>query len=167
MQNMNFHRFLSSIMTFAFAVCALFADEIHFAAQASVLSRKIRHKVANGRVLKQTDRENNLVYLMKTNLLKRLESSVHSFSLTLQSIIEQIDAYLSKIENEATNIGDFDNIDMEDDEMEEAFVGAKVKIALRDIDRIRWKQDLLYDRTILQKLLDYASQVTPERDQKC
>ncbi|MED0656817.1 helicase-related protein [Anoxybacillus ayderensis] len=123
-------------------------------------------KVANGRVLKQTDRENNLVYLMKTNLLKRLESSVHSFSLTLQSIIEQIDAYLSKIENEATNIGDFDNIDMEDDEMEEAFVGAKVKIALRDIDRIRWKQDLLYDRTILQKLLDYASQVTPERDQK-
>jgi len=123
-------------------------------------------KVANGRVLKQTDRENNLVYLMKTNLLKRLESSIYSFSLTLKNIIEQIDAQLSKIEIEATNIGEFAEIDMEDDELEEAFVGAKVKIALRDIDRIRWKQDLLYDRTILQKLLDYASQVTPERDQK-
>ncbi|MCZ0754195.1 helicase-related protein [Anoxybacillus sp. J5B_2022] len=123
-------------------------------------------KVANGRVLKQTDRENNLVYLMKTNLLKRLESSIYSFSLTLKNIIEQIDAQLSKIEIEATNIGEFAEIDMEDDELEEAFVGAKVKIALRDIDRIRWKQDLLYDRTILQKLLNYASQVTPERDQK-
>ncbi|GGJ57342.1 hypothetical protein GGR02_001957 [Anoxybacillus voinovskiensis] len=123
-------------------------------------------KVANGRVLKQTDRENNLVYLMKTNLLKRLESSIYSFSLTLKSIIEQIDTQLSRIENEATNIGELAEIDMEDDELEEAFVGAKVKIALRDIDRIRWKQDLLYDRTILQKLLDYASQVTPERDQK-
>ncbi|MBE2906709.1 helicase-related protein [Anoxybacillus flavithermus] len=123
-------------------------------------------KVANGHVLKQTDRENNLVYLMKTNLLKRLESSIYSFSLTLKNIIEQIDAQLSKIEIEATNIGEFAEIDMEDDELEEAFVGAKVKIALRDIDRIRWKQDLLYDRTILQKLLDYASQVTPERDQK-
>ncbi|MCX8002612.1 MAG: helicase-related protein [Anoxybacillus mongoliensis] len=123
-------------------------------------------KVANGRVFKQTDRENNLVYLMKTNLLKRLESSIYSFSLTLKSIIEQIDAQLSKIEIEATNIGEFAEIDMEDDELEEAFVGAKVKIALRDIDRIRWKQDLLYDRTILQKLLDYASKVTPERDQK-
>lgn len=125
-------------------------------------------KVANGRVFKQTDRENNLVYLMKTNLLKRLESSVYSFSLTLESIIAQIDSCIAKIDHYSTSdsIGEFADMDTEDPELEDAFIGAKVKIFLRDIDLIRWKQDLLYDREILLKLLQHAKRINPNRDQK-
>jgi SNF2 family DNA or RNA helicase len=126
-------------------------------------------KVSNGRVLKQTDRENNLVYLMKTNLLKRLESSIHSFSLTLESIIKNIDLHIRKIENYHSSfepIENEDDIDMDDPELEDALIGSKVKILLQDIDLIRWKEDLLYDRDILVKMLQRAKRITPDRDQK-
>ncbi|WMJ21228.1 helicase-related protein [Geobacillus kaustophilus] len=132
-------------------------------------SEKYDTKVANGRVFKQTDREHNLVYLMKSNLLKRLESSVHSFSLTLQNIIQQIDEHLEKIDRcdgSSGTIGEMDEIDAEDPELEEALIGSKVKIFLKDMDLIRWKQDLLYDREILLRLLHQARNVTPDRDQK-
>ena len=134
-----------------------------------VYSEKYDTKVANGRIFRQTDRENSLVHLMKSNLLKRLESSIHSFSLTLQNIIHNIDSLIDKIDNYNPGnetIGDITDIDIEDPELEDALIGSKVKILMKDMDLIRWKQDLLYDREILAKLLVQAKQVTPERDKK-
>ncbi|WP_342581496.1 helicase-related protein [Ureibacillus sp. FSL W7-1570] len=134
-----------------------------------VYSEKYDTKVANGRIFKQTDRENSLVHLMKSNLLKRLESSIHSFSLTLQNIIHNIDSLIDKIDNYNPGnetIGDITDIDIEDPELEDALIGSKVKILMKDMDLIRWKQDLLYDREILAKLLVQAKKVTPERDKK-
>ncbi|MFX0558838.1 helicase-related protein [Tepidibacillus infernus] len=132
-------------------------------------SEKYDTKIANGKVFRQTDREDNLIYLMKSNLLKRLESSVHSFSLTLESIISNINSFLGKIENYTPSIdtaNDILNLDLEDPELEDALIGSKVKILLKDVDLIRWRQDLLYDREILSKLLTYAKSITPDRDQK-
>ncbi|MFC5540518.1 helicase-related protein [Ureibacillus suwonensis] len=134
-----------------------------------VYSEKYDTKVANGRIFRQTDRENSLVHLMKSNLLKRLESSIHSFSLTLQNIIHNIDSLIDKIDNYNPGnetIGDITDIDIEDPELEDALIGSKVKILMKDMDLIRWKQDLLYDREILAKLLVQAKKVTPERDKK-
>lgn len=134
-----------------------------------VYSEKYDTKIANGRIFRQIDRENSLVHLMKSNLLKRLESSIHSFSLTLQNIIHNIDSLIDKIDNYNSGnetIGDITDIDIEDPELEDALIGSKVKILMKDMDLIRWKQDLLYDREILAKLLVQAKQVTPERDKK-
>jgi SNF2 family DNA or RNA helicase len=134
-----------------------------------VYSEKYDTKVANGRIFRQTDRENSLVHLMKSNLLKRLESSIHSFSLTLQNIIHNIDSLIYKIDNYKPGnemVGDITDIDIEDPELEDALIGSKVKILMKDMDLIRWKQDLLYDREILAKLLVQAKKVTPERDKK-
>lgn len=132
-------------------------------------NEKYDTKVRNGQVFRQTDRENNLIHLMKANLLKRLESSVHSFSLTLKSIIYNIDSFLQKIDDykpgqDATQ--DIMDIDVEDAELEDALIGSKVKILLKDVDLIRWKQDLQYDREILARLAMQAEMVSPDRDQK-
>jgi hypothetical protein len=134
-----------------------------------VYSEKYDTKIANGRIFRQTDRENSLVHLMKSNLLKRLESSIHSFSLTLQNIIHNIDSLIDKINNYKPGnetIGNITDIDIEDPELEDVLIGSKVKILMKDMDLIRWKQDLLYDREILAKLLVQAKKVTPERDKK-
>ena len=135
----------------------------------NVYSEKYDTKIANGKIFKQTDRENNLVYLMKSNILKRLESSVHSFALTLKAIIDNIDALLDKLERfDDMNETDLDitQLDLDDPELEDAFIGSKVKILVKDLDLVRFKQDLKYDKEILERLYQYAVKVTPERDRK-
>ena len=132
-------------------------------------SEKYDTKISNGQVFKQADRENNLIHLMKSNLLKRLESSVHSFSLTLEKVTSNIQSFIRKIEEYSPSMdttSDILDIDLEDPELEDALIGSKVKILLKDVDLIRWKQDLLYDRDILLKLLHHAKEITPERDKK-
>jgi len=135
----------------------------------TIYSEKYDTKVANGQVFKQTDRENNLIYLMKSNLLKRLESSIYSFSLTLESIIQNIDLQLQKIDKYDPSVDllyDIQDVDVEEPELEDALIGSKIKILLKDVDLVRWKQDLLFDREILENLLKNARMVTPKRDKK-
>lgn len=131
--------------------------------------------------LKQLDRENALVGLMTTNLLKRLESSVHSFRLTLQSLeakhnamLEIIQAFRERFSSrssfgEAISIDDFSGI--EEDEIlpgsEEAFaVGKGAQISLDDMDIDSWERDLLGDLEQINILLNYLKDVTPEKDAK-
>lgn len=135
----------------------------------AIYSEKYDTKIANGKVFKQTDRENSLIYLMKSNLLKRLESSIHSFTLTLEKIIQNIDLHIRKIENFDPNLDistDIMNLDVEDPELSDALIGSKVKILPRDVDLIRWKQDLMYDKEILVKLFTQAKGITAKRDKK-
>lgn len=99
----------------------------------SSYSEKYDTKVANGQIFRQTDRENNLIYLMKSNLLKRLESSVHSFVLTIESILENIHLHLEKIEQYDPSLDvnhHIMNIDVEDPELADA---------LRRFDRFKNK----------------------------
>lgn len=132
-------------------------------------SEKYDTKVAGGRVFKQTDRENSLIYLMKSNLLKRLESSIHSFTLTLEAILHNINTHIEKIEHYDRSFDiehNIMNIDVEDPELADALIGSKVKILPKDVDLVRWKQDLLFDKEILDRLLSQAKAITPERDKK-
>ncbi|KON87946.1 helicase [Sporosarcina globispora] len=132
-------------------------------------SRKYDMKVKGGSVFKQIDRERSLVHLMRVNLLKRMESSIHSFGMTVASLLTKIDDLLVKLDNiqqySNANIN-INEIDIDDDDVENMLIGSKVKVLLQDIDRIKWKQDLQDDREILEQLLIESAKVQAPRDAK-
>jgi len=119
-------------------------------------------------IFRQADREESLIQLMRVNLLKRMESSVHAFALTLQRQIEDVEAILSRIETHHDTVTELDisDIDIDDPTFESLLMGRKVKVLLQDLDLIRWRQDLTEDRDRLQTLLAAAREVTPARDAK-
>lgn len=123
--------------------------------------------------LAQAGREEGIRRLMSINLLKRLESSVHSFRLTLQRIRDMIAATLDTIHTydphkiielkDLTGAADFDADDMESDLFT---VGRKVKIALEDMDYLTWQRDLQTDFETLALLLGMVADITPGHDSK-
>ena len=116
----------------------------------------------------QVDREESLVQLLRVNALKRMESSVASFALTVQRQLADVEAILERIEKQVDELEERDitDIDIEDPAFESLLVGRKVKVLLKDVDRIRWRQDLIEDRNRLATLHAAARQVTAERDAK-
>lgn len=125
-------------------------------------------KVKDGKnVLRQIDREQSMIYLMKTNFLKRLESSINSFTLTLENVLNNINSKIKKLEsiNDDINI-DIDNIDPLDTSIEEFTIGDKVKIKIKDLDIIKYKQDLELDRNIILDLLSKSREINESRDNK-
>ena len=118
-------------------------------------------------------REKGLRKLMATNLLKRLESSVNSFRLTLERICEYIRETIAKIDEyemtrQEKNIEvelfdeDFDSQDSET----EPFSTKKAKIRLKDMDYICWKRDISSDLKKFNLLLLMLKDITPEHDSK-
>lgn len=132
-------------------------------------SRKYDMQLSGGSVFKQIDREESLIHLLRVNLLKRMESSINSFSLTLEkllyevrSIIERIDAH-EEMEVEELSIED---LEIEDEEFTPFVVGNKIKVLIQDVDKIRWRQELSEDEELLVKLLNEAREIKPEQDAK-
>lgn len=117
---------------------------------------------------RQADREESLIHLLRVNVLKRMESAVSSFSLTVQRQLKDVEAVLAHIECHAEGIEEIDiaDVDIEDPAFEALLVGRKVKVLLTDVDLIRWKQDLIEDRNRLATLLAAAQQVDATRDAK-
>ena len=126
--------------------------------------------------LKQADREQSLQTLMTINLLKRLESSVAAFRLTLKTlfgnlngVLKQIDAFKKTGHAEAiddTAAAYSPEEDDEDSGEEETSIGKKIKIDLADMDLPRWKADLDRDRAVILELLTEMEKVTPRDDTK-
>ena len=115
-------------------------------------------------------REKGLRKLMATNLLKRLESSVNSFRLTLSRITDYIEHTLVIIDKNISagsiDVTTFtDELDSSDSE-NDPFVGKKSKINIKDIDVVRWSRDLRHDLEILKLLLLMLKDITPEHDSK-
>ncbi|MEA4942584.1 MAG: C-terminal helicase domain-containing protein [Oscillibacter sp.] len=131
-------------------------------------SKRYDAQVGSG-VFKQIDRESSLVNLMRVGILKRMESSIHSFALTVDKILRGIDHALSladsKMLSESADVS-IGDIDLDDPELEDLAVGKSVKVLLQDMDLIRWKDDLLSDRENLERILRVAREVTPDRDEK-
>jgi hypothetical protein len=117
---------------------------------------------------RQVDREESLVHLLRVNVLKRMESSVTSFALTLTRQLADVEATLAKIEAQSESVEEIDieDVDVDDSAFESLLVGRKVKVLLRDVDRVRWRQDLIEDRNRLATLLSAAKQVGAARDAK-
>jgi len=123
-------------------------------------------------VFKQIDREESLIHLMRVNLLKRMESSIHSFSITSDKLASRVEGLLAKIEEhengdmEALNIEDIHDFDLDSPELEPFMIGNKTKVLLQDMDLIRFKQELEADRIFLTELAEAANKVDVERDAK-
>ena len=132
-------------------------------------SQKYDIELGNGRVFKQVDRENSLIHLMRVNLLKRMESSINSFTLTLKKLIKTNQDIIDLIDNhsdgsyEEANIID---VDIDSDAYASQLIGKKIKVLITDVDKIRWKQDLQNDLDKLEMLLSDAIVIDKERDNK-
>jgi hypothetical protein len=117
---------------------------------------------------RQVDREESLVHLLRVNVLKRMESAVSSFALTIGRQIADVEATLARIEAHAESFEELDiaDVDIDDPAFETLLVGRKVKVLLQDVDLVRWKQDLTEDRNRLATLHSAARQVSAARDAK-
>jgi hypothetical protein len=117
---------------------------------------------------RQVDREESLVHLLRVNSLKRMESAVSSFALTVKRQLADVDATLARIGTHAEEVEEIDigDVDIDDPAFETLLVGRKVKVLLRDLDLIRWRQDLIEDRNRLATLLSAAAEVDAARDAK-
>jgi len=124
--------------------------------------------------LRITGRESGILSLMTTNLLKRLESSVYSFRLTVDRIKKLIDITIKSINDyesgetgriDVTELGENDFDD--DDQNTEFFAyGKKRKIDLADMDYVSWRNQLIVDADILELLTLMVADITPEYDSK-
>ena len=127
-----------------------------------------------GNNLTQSGREQGIQRLMSINLLKRLESSVYSFNLTLSRILELIKSTIKAIDDfEKYGRADLDmyeandsDFDMEDSNTDYFSVGKKVKIDLADMDYKTWRTELQQDADTLELLTLMVADITPEHDLK-
>ncbi len=121
----------------------------------------------------QFDRERSLQLLMRINLLKRIESSVDSFKLTIQDIEKQIEHILAAFTKRQESISEAqvnplsEEIDWEAEwGDEEDLIGGKVKVRVADVDVTRWSEDLSADLTILNELLFEIKSIVGKEDFK-
>lgn len=140
----------------------------------SKMSKYIDLTHNKGNNLTQKGREQGIQHLMSINLLKRLESSVYSFHLTLNRILERIKSTITAIDSfEKNGKADLDmyeasdsDFDIDDENNDYFTVGKKVKIDLADMDYKTWRDELKRDADTLELLTLMIADVTPEHDLK-
>ncbi|WP_141138047.1 helicase-related protein, partial [Vibrio sp. V06_P1A73T115] len=147
-------------------------------------ARRYDQEVKGGKsVFKQVDREESLIHLIRINLLKRMESSIHSFTLTSEKVLAQVEALLSKIHNFNTNIRptltddltedfvappieEIDDLEFDSPELAPYIIGNKTKVRIQDLDLVRFSQDLEADRVSLQEIVRESKCIDSNRDAK-
>jgi hypothetical protein len=144
---------------------------------------------SGGGTFRQVDREQSLQALMTVNLLKRLESSVHAFRLTLRSLranhtgtlarvaafkqgggsatVTDLTAALADLDPDEDDLPDTGDMDGAGDNSDtSASIGGKIKINLADMDLPRWEHELMQDLGVIDALLQSMDKVTPQEDAK-
>lgn len=125
--------------------------------------------------LTQLGREQGIKRLTAINLMKRMESSVYAFNLTLGRIKDLIENTIKTIDNydnhssvnfELTDITDVDEFDSEDQNDDIFSIGKKVKIDIADMDYVSWRESLAKDAEVLELLTYMVSDITPKHDLK-
>ena len=127
-------------------------------------------------------REKGLQALMTTNLLKRLESSIQSFRLTLHALRENHVSTLATIRRFMQGGGDaagtgeiadrsdaLASLEADEDDLSMLTggeIGGKVRISLADMDLPSWEHDLAGDLEVIEALLASMTLITPEDDAK-
>lgn len=140
-----------------------------FSHKQAVYDEKYGTAIRGGRgFFRQVDREESLVHLLRVNVLKRMESAVSAFALTVGRQMADVEATLARIESSEETIEELDiaDVDIDDPAFETLLVGSKVKVLIQDMDLVRWKQDLIEDRNRLATLYAAARQVDAARDAK-
>lgn len=125
--------------------------------------------------INRAGREQGIRRLMSINLLKRLESSVYSFRLTLQRIKKLIDDTIAEIDVfeaggdadvEVTEFNEDAEFDYDDQNTDFFATGRKIKIDLNDMDYVTWRNTLQQDSDVLELLTLMIADITPENDTK-
>lgn len=125
--------------------------------------------------INRAGREQGIRRLMSNNLLKRLESSVYSFRLTLQRIKKLIDDTIAEIDVfeaggdadvELTEFNEDAEFDYDDQNTDFFTTGRKIKIDLNDMDYVTWRSTLQQDSDVLELLTLMIADITPEHDTK-
>jgi SNF2 family DNA or RNA helicase len=131
-----------------------------------------------GRNFKQSDRERCLIGMMKVNFLKRLESSIRSFALTMERTIKKTEALETKIKNfkqlqqsrdanQTVTFSDWMIEDLDDEELQDAMqVGQKLIFQMAHLDVETWLKDLKNDKEQLKKIYNSAQSISVQRDAK-
>ena len=124
-----------------------------------------------GHRLSIEDREQGIQRLMNMQLLKRLESSVNSFRLTLNRISEYMDETLNAIERfkkgeRRVSVDDYESADVDEDEQDFTIGKKKNRILLEDMDYISWQKEIESDLATIRLLLTMLESITPEHDSK-
>ena len=124
-----------------------------------------------GHRLSIEDRERGIQRLMNMQLLKRLESSVNSFRLTLNRISEYMDETLDAIERfkngeKRVSVDDYESADVDEDEQDFTIGKKKNRILLEDMDYISWQKEIESDLATIRLLLAMLESITPEHDSK-
>lgn len=124
----------------------------------------------------QANREQGIRRLTAINLMKRMESSVYSFNLTLKRIKDLIESTINTIDRfdkhssvnlDLTDISNVDEFDDEDQNTDDIFsLGKKVKIDIADMDYVSWRESLAKDAEVLELLTLMVGDITPEHDSK-
>ena len=124
----------------------------------------------------QANREQGIRRLTAINLMKRMESSVYSFNLTLTRIKELIETTIDTIDRfskqssqelDLTDISNINEFDDEDQNTDDLFsFGRKIKIDLVDMDYVSWRESLAKDAEVLELLTLMVGDITPEHDSK-
>lgn len=144
--------------------------------QPSKLFKYIDPDSKQAKNLSQSGRERGIQRLMSINLLKRMESSVYSFLMTVERIrdyiadtVKMIDDFEHGITGSTVKeMRDLSNseFDLDDQNMDIFNIGKKFRIDLRDMDFISWRRELEADLEVLELLIIMVSDITPEHDFK-
>ncbi len=124
-----------------------------------------------GHRLSIEEREQGIQRLMNMQLLKRLESSVNSFRLTLTRIRDYMQETLDAIAkfqrgDKLVSVDDYESIDGDEDEQDFTIGKKKNRILLEDMDYISWQEEIKKDRETILLLLVMLQSITPEHDSK-
>jgi len=144
---------------------------------AAYVLPEYRHLYEDGRAVAaftQSRREHYLIGMMKVNFLKRLESSIDAFRITMERTIVKIERLLDRIkqfrELEADPEFDLDDLDIEsldDEELQAALqVGRKFQYKMAHLNLDAWEKDLLEDLQQIDLIYNSANGVSPGRDAK-
>ena len=135
---------------------------------------QVYDKVVKTGKFTQVDREKSLQILMRINLLKRIESSIDSFRITLNGIIKKIKAAMDKLSNAEELESGESNSEIENENFDwdsnwgdqENIFGTTVKVHISDMDTRKWKGDLEEDLQILENLWKQVNTITSSKDIK-
>ena len=146
-----------------------------YAPSAFILDSKLykykEEESTTGHRLSIEEREQGIQRLMNIQLLKRLESSVNSFRLTLTRIRDYMQETLNAIEkfqrgDKKVSVDDYESVDGDEDEQDFTIGKKKNRILLEDMDYISWQKEIKDDLEIIRLLLTMLESITPEHDSK-
>ena len=146
-----------------------------YAPSAFILDSKLykykEEESTTGHRLSIEEREQGIQRLMNIQLLKRLESSVNSFRLTLERIRDYMKETLDAIESyqsgdRRVSVDDYEDVDGDEDEQDFMIGKKKNRILLEDMDYISWQREIKDDLEVIKLLLTMLESITPEHDSK-